>query len=133
MASVYIIKHLYDVDGGFGDAVSQETIVGITTDKVKAEQYVEKWSAPFVYDTPYADLECSRLVVEEVEADDFDLDTRPRCSWYLTNPERFPEQYAQEQAAKAAEDAAQEEEWRIRKLQRDAELAGCTFTPDPGI
>ena len=28
MEKIYVIKHIYDVDGGFGDAVAVEDVIG---------------------------------------------------------------------------------------------------------
>lgn len=65
MSKVYVIMHRFLTDGGFGDAIYGEQIVFITPNKEKALEYVEKWNDPHVYDSPYADLECGELVVDE--------------------------------------------------------------------
>ena len=54
---MYAVYHMYDTDGGFGDAIPQENMVGIvmaTEEEINA--FVEKWDKPEVYDRPYADL-----------------------------------------------------------------------------
>jgi len=77
MEKVYIIKELYDVDGGFGDAIPQERIMAITRDEGLAKAYVEKYNKPRVYDIPYAALTEHGLAYEAVELIDPDLDVDP--------------------------------------------------------
>ena len=38
-----MIYHVYDVDGGFGDSVTEEKLIGMTTDEKLAYAYVEKY------------------------------------------------------------------------------------------
>ena len=63
MKEIYQVVHVFDVDGGFGDAIEeQETLV--TFDNLDdAKKFVERYSNPFVYDHPYADLHCGELVI----------------------------------------------------------------------
>ena len=77
MAKVYLIKHMYDVDGGFGDAVPTEKIIGAFADKAEAEAFVERWDTPKVYDKPYAELEYHSLEMEEVEIGTLQMDVDP--------------------------------------------------------
>lgn len=94
---IYEIVHLYDVDGGFGDPVPKEEIIRVTTDKASAEAYVAKYNKPFVYDVPYAELECHHLEIRErevanvldLEDDPFEGDFFNEESEYLI--ERHPE------------------------------------------
>lgn len=68
MMKTYIIKHIYDVDGGFGDAVTKESIVGIvncTAEEIK--EFLDKYSKPLPYDEPYSILVCHALVAEEID------------------------------------------------------------------
>ena len=74
---VYLIKHCYDTDGGFGDAVYQEDVMFATTNKELAEAYVEKYDNPVVYDKPYAELYHHGLCIEEMELNDPDLSVDP--------------------------------------------------------
>ena len=70
---LYIIKHCYDVDGGFGDAVAQETVVGTamaTEEQIKA--YIEKWNKPRIYDKPYCALYDHSVRAEKIEVSDLD-------------------------------------------------------------
>ena len=77
MEKIYVVMHQFDMDGGFGDAVSSDEIVFITKNKEKALAYVEKWSDPCVYDRPYADLTCWDLRVVEWDLVDPDLSIDP--------------------------------------------------------
>ena len=53
----YAIKHGYDVDGGFGDAVTVSNLVGVVfASKEEIDKFLKKWDKPEVYDRPYADL-----------------------------------------------------------------------------
>ena len=63
---VYIVKHVYDEDGGFGDAVSVEEVLCGFVNKAEAEAFVSTYEKPHVYDQPYADLMCGELVVEKL-------------------------------------------------------------------
>lgn len=66
MDKIYLIIHAYDVDGGFGDPVEVEEIIGSFTDGPKAHQYVEEHSKPLIYDKPYGCLYFGELRVKEV-------------------------------------------------------------------
>lgn len=63
---IYLIKHVYDVDGGFGDAITNEEVIGYVTSQDEAVEYCEKYSKPFVYDTPYANLYKGELIYEKL-------------------------------------------------------------------
>ena len=62
------VYHVYDVDGGIGDAVEKSDFVGCiyATDE-EAKAYVKKWSKPKVYATPYAKLWHHVVVLKEVK------------------------------------------------------------------
>ena len=65
---LYNIYHVYDVDGGFGDAVEQKDFVGFveaTDDEVV--EFLAKWDKPEVYDRPYSDLYHHHVVAEKVK------------------------------------------------------------------
>ena len=74
---IYLIKHVYDTDGGFGDAVSQEEVLFATDNKKLAKAYVKKYSKPVVYASPYADLYHHELVIEKLKLEEPDLDVPP--------------------------------------------------------
>ena len=56
MEDLYAVYHVYDVDGGFGDAVPTETCLGIIEGEEEAKAYVAKYSKPKVYAVPYGKL-----------------------------------------------------------------------------
>ena len=66
MAKIYLIKHVYDVDGGFGDAIQQEEIIGYLTSEKEAAEYCNMYSKPFIYDSPYHDLYKGELIYEKL-------------------------------------------------------------------
>lgn len=55
---LFTIIHKYDVDGGFGDAIAKEDILGYLEFNTENEckEWCEKHSNTHVYDIPYADL-----------------------------------------------------------------------------
>lgn len=63
---MYVIKHEYTVDGGFGDAVLTESTVGVVETEAEAKIYCTKWKNPHDYDMPYAYLSCGDLYYEEI-------------------------------------------------------------------
>lgn len=70
---LYAIYHGVDEDGGYGDAVYTENMIGIvkaTEEEIKA--YIEKWNKPIVYDHPYADLSCHNVYAEEISVANLD-------------------------------------------------------------
>ena len=67
MNKVYEVVHIYDVDGGFGDAIGNEDVIAIFDDKEKAYEFANKYDNPHIYGTPYADLWCGKLRVNEKE------------------------------------------------------------------
>ena len=80
MDKVYIIRHFYDVDGGFGDAIETEKIIAIFKTEEEAKEFVKKYENPHVYDTPYSDLYCGRLVILEVALGEFN----EKFFWWLS-------------------------------------------------
>ena len=77
MKTLYAIIHTYDVDGGFGDAVTQEETLGVFSDERKAKEYVDKYHNPRVYSRPYSDLWEHSLRIEEIEVDTLDINKSP--------------------------------------------------------
>ena len=61
MKDVYVILHCYTVDGGFGDSVAVEDVIGFVTSEEEAKEYCEKYDSTHVYDEPYAELVCGEL------------------------------------------------------------------------
>lgn len=67
MKKMYMIKHVYDVDGGFGDAIYNEDVVGVVEcAEEELNNFLEKYNRPVVYDEPYAYLVCHELKAEEI-------------------------------------------------------------------
>lgn len=67
MNKLYIVKHQYDVDGGYGDAIFSEDVVGIVSCKEsEIEAFYKEFNRPETYDIPYADLVCHAINFEEV-------------------------------------------------------------------
>lgn len=52
----YLVNHCFDVDGGFGDAILQEEVICGFDNREDADEFVEKYSNPHIYDSPYASL-----------------------------------------------------------------------------
>ena len=65
---IWAIFHCYDTDGGFGDAIPQENMVGacMATEE-EINEFLKKWDKPEVYDRPYADLVCHSVRVERIK------------------------------------------------------------------
>ena len=63
---VYQVVHNYDVDGGFGDAIRSFDTIVTFANKADAENFVEKYEKPHVYDIPYDDLWCGDLEIVEL-------------------------------------------------------------------
>lgn len=74
---IYIISELYDVDGGFGDAITQTYPMFATKNKELAEAYVEKYNNPVVYEKPYDELYHHGLEITEMELEEPDLNVDP--------------------------------------------------------
>lgn len=66
MKTIYNVYHHYDVDGGFGDAISQKDLLFTTDSKEVADAFVSKYDNDHVYDIPYAKLYRGALRIEEV-------------------------------------------------------------------
>lgn len=77
MEKIYEIVHCYDVDGGFGDAIPQEEVIGVFDDEEIAEEYVRRWSKPEVYDRPYCSLYHHELFVREKVVNALDINEDP--------------------------------------------------------
>lgn len=63
---IFAVIHVYDTDGGFGDAVTQEKVLFVTSDEEMAKKYVEENSNEHVYDVPYDELMCGKLIWREL-------------------------------------------------------------------
>lgn len=77
---VYNVYHVYDVDGGFGDAVETDVLIATFENEDDAKAFVEKYSKPEVYDRPYSELWHHKLVISETEIithAEFDINKAP--------------------------------------------------------
>lgn len=77
MDKIFLIMHEYDVDGGFGDAVTQEEVLGYLPTRKEATEYVEKYSEPRIYGRPYMDLYEHTLFVREMKLQPLKADVNP--------------------------------------------------------
>lgn len=83
----YLVKHRYDVDGGYGDAVEKDDVVAIFRTHEDAEAFVKRFEDPHIYDTPYNELRCGILYIEEIEyTDPSILDTDPKELEWVSLP-----------------------------------------------
>lgn len=82
--ALYGVYHMYDVDGGFGDAVGKENLIKIFATKELADAYAKKWDNTHVYDQPYSCLYAGALRVRELPklSDETELNVAPNCYLY---------------------------------------------------
>lgn len=66
MNKVYGVFHLYDEDGGFGDAIREKELICIFDSEEKANAFKEKYQNPHGYSKPYDMLYCGELEVREL-------------------------------------------------------------------
>lgn len=64
--SKFGVFHIFDVDGGFGDAIGQQELICIFDTEEQANEFKTKYEKPHVYDCPYQCLECGKLEVKEL-------------------------------------------------------------------
>ena len=77
---IYNVYHLYDIDGGYGDAQSTEEFIATFVSETDAKSFVEKYNKPYVYEKPYQELYCNCYVVRETEIithEEFDINKTP--------------------------------------------------------
>ena len=60
------VFHIFDVDGGFGDAIPQENLICTFNSEEEAKDFIKKFEKPHVYDCPYQCLECGKLELREL-------------------------------------------------------------------
>lgn len=60
------VFHIFDVDGGIGDAIEEKELVCIFNSEEEANEFKAKYEKPHVYDCPYQCLECGKLEVKEL-------------------------------------------------------------------
>lgn len=83
MKKIYLVKHYFTVDGGYGDAIPNEEVVTSFENEEDAQAFVEKYKNDHVYDTPYNDLECGELAVEEMNV--LSHDDSQNIAWKWVN------------------------------------------------
>ena len=65
---LYNIFHVFDVDGGFGDAVKTEKCLGLVeATEEEIEEFLKLWDKPRIYDHPYSDLYEHHVKAEPVK------------------------------------------------------------------
>lgn len=65
MQTIYNIIHLYDVDGGIGDAIHSADVLFTTSSRKVAKKFMNQYSNQHIYDTPYDNLYAGELVIQE--------------------------------------------------------------------
>lgn len=66
MNKIYIVKHIFDVDGGFGDVISQEEVVCGFLNEEDANDFVKRYQNEHCYEYGYNNMWCGKLVAEEL-------------------------------------------------------------------
>lgn len=67
----WAIYHGYSVDGGYGDAVWEEEMVGVVSaTENEIQEFIEKYNNPIVYDHPYDDLVAHCIRAEKIKIAD---------------------------------------------------------------
>ena len=68
---LYAIYHVYDEDGGFGDAVTIRDMVGaVWATKEELDAFLKQWDKPEVCGMPYDTLFCHAIEAEALEPTD---------------------------------------------------------------
>lgn len=95
---IYGIFHKFEVDGGYGNAIYNEELIGITSSMSKAADFISKYqlvdeskllgegeldaTEGLVYDEPHSDLHMGVLVVRELN--EININERPYDDWMLS-------------------------------------------------
>ena len=74
------VFHIFDVDGGFGDAIPREELICTFNSVEEAWDFIKKYEKPHVYDCPYQCLECGQLELRELPTTYNEKDF-----WWLSN------------------------------------------------
>ena len=93
MSHLYNIFHIYDTDGGFGDAVEKKDFIAcVEATEEEIDEFLEKWDKPRIYDHPYADLREHEVIAKRVDIMDLS-DVQPynprTRDWPDLPPDRF--------------------------------------------
>lgn len=102
----FFVYHNYDVDGGFGDAIRKQRLIGILdADTVEeAQDWAKEHTHDHIYDIPYDALHEGVISVELMDVPNYTLND---CPWTeeeikdLEDPrtymERMEDEYREEQ------------------------------------
>lgn len=64
--TMYNVYHRYDIDGGFGDAIHEETLIAtVECTKEEIEKFIKNFDKEEAYAKPYDLLCCHSIRVEE--------------------------------------------------------------------
>ena len=75
---IYLIQHIYDRSGEFGDAEPTQQTLGYFLDRAQADEYVVKYGTKqYVYAKPYDYLTYGCLIVQEMNLNSLSLDVNP--------------------------------------------------------
>ena len=75
---IYLIQHIYDRSGEFGDAEPTQETLGYFLDRAQADEYVVKYGTKqYVYAKSYDYLTYGCLIVQEMNLDSLSLDVNP--------------------------------------------------------
>lgn len=91
---VFQVIHVYDIYGGFGDAVERQEVIEVFENFNDAVAFMEKFRNVHVYDVydkPYAELQCGFLKVCETEIvshKDFDINKFSAKDYWWTEEYR---------------------------------------------
>lgn len=91
----YEVEHQYDVDGGIGDAVRVSDIVARFDSEELANSFVKQFGSNeedgIVYDCPYNDLYCGKLVVNKVKVSSTIDEAVASCEMWWRNVKPYKE------------------------------------------
>ena len=86
--SKFAVFHIFDVDGGFGDAIAQKEIICVFDTEEQANAFKAKYEKPHVYDPAHIKrLECGKLEVRE-----FPTTYNEKDFWWLHDSEEEEEE-----------------------------------------
>lgn len=81
MRTVYLVLHVFDIDGGMGDAKTNEEVVACFENKDDAYRFVEKYTNKFVYNELHDELWCGELYAEEIHLMDHKDSENTKWMW----------------------------------------------------
>ena len=83
----YFVYEMYDVDGGFGDAIGQTRLLGILNadTEEQAREWAKKHTHDHTYDIPYDELHEGVIEILPADVKEFTLDDCPWTAEELAN------------------------------------------------